>query len=78
MVYILLPNKEQQTYTSMMNILLASMDNETNVEVVTVDFEKAALNAFSEVLGDKVILSGCYFHFTQNLMKHVRKNSAMV
>lgn len=78
MVYVLLPNKEQKTYTSMMNILLASMDNETNVEVVTLDFEKAVLNAMSEVLGDKVTLSGCYFHFTQNLMKHVRNKSELV
>ncbi len=38
------------------------------------DFEKATLNAYiSCFLG--VIISGCYFHFTQNLWKQMQKKN---
>ena len=37
------------------------------------DFERAAINASRNALGQNVNLSGCDFHITSNMWKHVQK-----
>ena len=40
---------------------------------VIADFEEAPAAAIRAVFGNEVIISGCWFHFTQALVKRVRK-----
>ena len=69
-VYALLPNKQEATYTRMLNAL-AGICPGISPTSITTDFEHAALNAFrSRFPGAR--LQGCYFHLSQNIFKHVQ------
>lgn len=73
LVYFLLNKKNQEIYTSALECLLdfaAELNANLKPRFVLLDFEKASINAFKEVLPETEI-SGCYFHFTQSLLRQL-------
>lgn len=68
-VYILMPNKSQDSYvralTKLKEIIPAASPDR-----VLVDFETAPINAFGQVF-DTAVIKGCLFHQGQNLNKKV-------
>lgn len=69
----LLPDKQEQTYRRMFVRLQAEAGNQNllfNPQVVHCDFEMAAMNAVRAEIG--VEPTGCLFHFTQNIYRHVQ------
>ncbi|XP_055543340.1 uncharacterized protein LOC129728891 [Wyeomyia smithii] len=73
LVYFLLGRKCQKTYATAFEALSDVLsDNRMTVkcEYILSDFKKAALNALREVF-PMLQSFGCYFHFTQNIMKHL-------
>lgn len=68
-IYVLLPNKTEKSY----NRLAAALQNLaplSNPQRILMDFEKAAMNAFSKQFPNCQI-SGCYFHLCQSLNRKV-------
>ena len=73
-VFVLLPDKTQDTYKRMFEILKNLVENVTNgnefqPESLSTDFEKASLNSISEAYPNASIFC-CLFHFCQ---AHYRK-----
>lgn len=70
LVYVLLSNKRQQTYDELFKELL-ELETNINPTDVTIDFEKAAINAIKDnfPLAD---IHGCHFHFSQNIWRHIQ------
>ena len=69
-VYALLPNKTQEAYTRMWGEIRVLLGDDYDKErVVTVDFERAAINALTETFPHATV-AGCYFHLGQS---HYRK-----
>lgn len=70
-VYALLPNKKQDTYMR----LFTSIKNKVpkwNPEVISVDFEIAAIQALKCLFPDAKI-TGCNYHFNQSLWRKVQE-----
>ncbi|XP_076799793.1 uncharacterized protein LOC143444882 [Clavelina lepadiformis] len=70
-VYFLLPNKSQETYTKMLQALriirpMAQPDK------ILLDFEIAAINAFRSEYPSATV-SGCYFHLAQSVLRKVNE-----
>jgi len=68
-LYCLLNNKTGESYRTVLrqlHILVPLAAPKT----ILVDFERAAINAFSEVFPSAAI-SGCYFHLTQSVIRKV-------
>ena len=68
-VYFLLPDKTEQTYSRMVQIL-ANLLPDANPEKILLDFEVAAHNAFRAVYRNTSI-SGCFFHLGQRIQRKV-------
>jgi hypothetical protein len=69
MVYALLPNKSEASYSKMSTFLSEKIIS--HPEFINTDFELAAINAFRSTF-TKTVFNGCYFHFVQNLWKNVQ------
>ena len=69
-VYVLLPNKTEKTYNRMIEML--SEETNPNPGKILADFEKAALNAFSQKFPHAEI-SCCYFHLTQSFNRKINE-----
>jgi hypothetical protein len=67
-VYALLPNKAGVTYDRLLNVL--TLEHAFKPSTVLVDFEEAAINAFSTMWPD-ASLHGCLFHLSQNVYRKV-------
>ena len=65
LVYALLPNKKQETYSRLFKALNLSASS------ITIDFEIAVRNALKQISTD-VQISFCYVHFCQSLLRHVQ------
>jgi hypothetical protein len=80
MVYTLLTSKKQYVYARFFKILKEDlMDNQSIVQTVIMDFEKALHNALTIVFVEaKVILKGCFFHFSQCLWRKIQSNGAIL
>ena len=68
-IFGLLSNKTEDTYTRFLREVSKLMPN-FSLRIIMTDFEKAALNAFSNVYPDAV-QRGCFFHFSQCLWRKV-------
>ena len=68
-IYFLLPNKSQQTYRGMMQIVKQLISTANLLKVLT-DFELIAINAFREEFPEAE-LSGCYFRLSQSIVRKV-------
>lgn len=71
LIFALLRNKKKETYVRMLK-KLTELAPSINPHTILIDFELAAVNAFSEVFSD-VTLVGCYFHLSQNLWRQIQK-----
>lgn len=74
-VYAALPNKNVKTYDTMLKELLLYAETSNvllNPKSILIDFEKALFNAFPEKF-PKSSIKGCYFHFSQNIWRQIKK-----
>lgn len=71
MVYIVACDKKTETYEEIFNELL-KLKPEFKPKHITIDFEQAAIKALNNCFPESSI-HGCYFHFSQNLWKHVQQ-----
>ena len=60
LLYSLLPNKKQEAYEKLFRVVQQHVQRKPTF--ITIDFEKAAENAFATVFPQSKIL-GCFFHF---------------
>ena len=73
-VYALLPNKEQQSYTTVLDAIhdvSRDMRIDQKPETVISDFEQAIINAVSAVF-PAAVLRLCLFHLGQSVYRHVQ------
>jgi hypothetical protein len=68
-IYALLPNKQEKTYSRLLEILKTDVQNEP--VYIGLDFEQAIINSIRFILPDKTI-HACYFHFRQNLWRQIQ------
>lgn len=74
LIYAVLSDNSEKTYIHMLKCILArikEMGFEWTSKSVSLDFEKAAINAFQHVL-PHIDVCGCNFHFNQALWKRVQ------
>lgn len=71
LVYMLTTDKREATYKELLAVL-KKIQPELNPTDITLDFEKAAMNAFKEEFPNAEI-HGCHFHFGQSVWRHVQK-----
>lgn len=69
-VYVLLPNKSQETYTRMFNLLKDRLG--LKIELFKCDFEIAIINGVKEVF-PSALISGCYYHYNRAVWKQAKK-----
>jgi len=67
LVFALLSDKTEKTYIFLLNIIKSAVCN-IDDGIIMIDFEKAAMNAFSKVL-EKFNLMNCFFHLCQSVQK---------
>ena len=76
LVWALLPNKTTETYvelfSALRDALLTTFGTIGNVTTVLTDFERAAINALSQVF-PTVTVKGCSFHFRQAMMRRIQR-----
>jgi hypothetical protein len=72
LAYILLPDKEEQTYVKMFELLLNGFQSNELPQNFGHDFEKGAINAIKTYMPETNIF-GCYFHFAQSLWRQMQK-----
>jgi len=75
LIYGLLPDKTQATYTRMFRLLKDAAEARgmtLNPPAIQLDFEKAAHNAASDVFPG-VVLKGCFFHYGQCIWRNVQQ-----
>ncbi|CAF4830685.1 unnamed protein product, partial [Rotaria sp. Silwood2] len=63
-----LPNKNQETYEELFTIVKQHIERKP--KYLTIDFEKAAENAFGVIYPQWDIL-GCFFHFKQCIWRNI-------
>ena len=68
-LYALLPNKTEKTYSRLLDAL-DTFAPDCKPDKVLLDFEIAPINAFQKHHPTS-ILSGCYFHLTQNFVRKI-------
>ena len=69
--YALLPNKTTETYTQLFNQISAMTEDKMYPASFMMDFEPAQKKAV-EIAFPGIKVSGCLFHLSQNILKHVR------
>jgi len=76
LVWALLPNKTTETYvelfSALRDALLTSFGSIGNITTVLTDFERAVINAVSQVFPN-VTVKGCSFHFRQAMMRRIQR-----
>lgn len=70
-VYCLLNNKTQESYNAMISAV-KNLVPAANPKKILVDFEKAAMTAFSTNYPAATV-TGCYFHLTQSIQRKVQE-----
>ncbi|XP_072177746.1 uncharacterized protein [Diadema setosum] len=70
LVYALLPNKTEETYSRVLRALLEHGD--FHPRTVLIDFELAAKNAFERVFPDTAV-KGCLFHLSQRIHDKIKQ-----
>lgn len=70
-IYALLPNRKEATYTRLYHILRSKIPSFKPLEF-HIDFEKAAINGLRNVYPD-VEIKGCNFHYNQAIWRKVQE-----
>ena len=68
-IFVLLPCKSQVTYSRLFSAL-KDLCPSLQPETLMVDFEKASINAFSDIFPTTKI-TGCLFHMAKNIYRHI-------
>lgn len=71
LVYVFLMSKTEKSYTTMFRLIKSQIPN-WNPNRIVIDFERAVIKSIQIVL-PKTEIKGCYFHFTQALVKRAKK-----
>ena len=74
-IFALLPNKKESTYNTLLRKLL-EIKPDLNPKTIMVDFEKAAINSFENNFN--VVISGCFFHLSQNIWRKIQSEGLTV
>lgn len=69
-LFVLLPNKMEETYRRLFN-QVAVLQPLLHPQTISMDFEKAAINAASDCFPN-VTVHGCFFHLSQNVYRKVQ------
>lgn len=69
-IYVLLPNKTEQTYNRLFSIIKQNF--EIDIKNFKCDYEIAQMNAVSNIFPNAKI-SGCYYHFNHAVWKYSKK-----
>jgi hypothetical protein len=75
LVYALLPDKDGTSYVALYKMLLGYLKR--HPKSINIDFELANIKAIKELFPSTKIY-GCFFHFTQNMWKHVQCENKVV
>ena len=70
-LYALLPNKTEQTYSKFLKAITSVSDNAQPSRIL-LDFERAAVNAFTSAFPESSI-KGCYFHLCQAFLRKINE-----
>lgn len=73
-IYSLLPNKSQETYTRLFRLLKEKLG--VCIKYFKCDYELAQINAVQSVFPDAQI-SGCYHHYNDAIWKHAEKKGLL-
>lgn len=71
LIYVLTTNRKESTYSDVFGKLL-ELEPAIKPIRAMVDFELAAINAINQNF-ENTIVSGCFFHLTQNVWKNIQK-----
>jgi hypothetical protein len=75
-VFALLQRKTQTTYQNLLRVLVEKCEEQDlhlDPDRVVIDFEAAVINAIPTVLGNGVIVQGCFFHLCQSTFRKVQQ-----
>ncbi|KAB0805687.1 hypothetical protein PPYR_02657 [Photinus pyralis] len=75
-IYALLPNKTKETYQKLLQQLKNLIPGLLPTRVL-LDFEAAAMGAFSEEF-EGIAVSGCFFHLCQNVWRRVQSEGLQI
>lgn len=75
-IFVLLPNKSQETYTRMIQAIKHLQPGLAPATILS-DFERSAINAFKGEFPNAVF-TGCFFHFQQCIWRRVQQIEGMV
>ena len=64
--------REELDYRKIVKTVLSLLKNQTAVEEIVTDFERAVWRTFIDLLPDVKVL-GCAFHFTQAVFRNLKK-----
>ena len=73
-VFALLPSHDSNCYSELLSFLKGEFSKEPHR--IIMDFEKAMLKSVQEIY-PRTEITGCAFHFQQNIMKQIRKKGCM-
>lgn len=72
LVFVLCCSKTQKTYEYILQ-KLSELEPSIKPVIILMDFERAAINA-ARLLFETSQITGCYFHFSGSLWKHIQEN----
>lgn len=76
LVYVLTCDRKRTTYDQIFDALL-KVEPKLNPTDITVDFEIGVIKSLSKHFPQAAI-HGCFFHFTQNVWRHIQTNGLQV
>ena len=73
LLFVLMSGQKKSHYRQVFHALLNSLSNETSIQHITIDFERALWKVLPEFLPNANI-KGCVFHWTQAIWRKVSKS----
>lgn len=77
LVYMLLPRKTIAMYTACLENLVSVAYGQYGiklvVQILSIDFERAAVQAFRNVFGENIQIQACHFHLCKSIMRSVAR-----
>ena len=72
LLFVLMSGRKKSDYRQVLHALMNILSNETSVQHITIDFERALWKVLPELLPNANI-KGCVFHWTQAIWRNVSK-----
>ena len=76
-VFVLMKNKSEEDYASMLNVLCDHPDRVLQPESISVDFEHAAISTFKDRLPAATI-HGCFFHLARSIWRQIQQSGLQI